>query len=194
MKPHNRRKKKLRVVRFDPKPKTEDGREVIDLQAEKAARERAAFDETKERRMRQHQVDEKFARSQECGHAVGRLARQMGWKDEVATRRIGAGFRFAEIVTEYNKDVIGAPSPNPRAMDMNKIGGYSTREITQDRVKRLTSDYMTLRQAIAMGTKDGSRAYRLLMLACVEENSCDNWPEKQVVDFVKALDAVAAMH
>lgn len=175
---------------------------IIDMEAERAKQELAAFEETKRQRMLTHGLngddtaDVKFAGSQECGHSIGRLARQLKWDRETAASRIGAGFRFAEIVVEYNKDVLGAPNPNPKAMDMNRIGGKSTREIGQDRVKSLTNDYMRLIGALEMAAIDGRAGkmhlFRIMSLACIEDIGCENWPDRQVSDLIRALDAVAA--
>ena len=188
MKAQNRkRRRKVKTIVYPQ----QDGRRIIDIYAEKAFRERAAFDETKARRMIQHAVDENFAKSQECGHSIGRLSRQLKWSNEVASRRISAGFKFAEIVTEYNKDVLGAPNPNPPAMDMNRIGGMSTREITGDRIKSLTNNYMRLVMALDMAGPRW-RLMNIMRLACIEDCPTENWGDKQVVDLVKGLDAVAA--
>lgn len=188
MKAKHYKRKRIRTVTI-PK-REEDGRRIIDLHAEKASRERAAFDETKERRMVMHHVDDKFARSQECGHVIGRLARQLKWNDEVAGRRIAAGFKFAEIITEYRKDVLASPNPNPAAMDMNKIGGLSTREVNAERIKRLSNDYMAIFGALGQAGP-ASYLFRLLDMTCNEDATTDNWPPHQIRDLIKALDAVA---
>lgn len=190
MKAQNRRRRKRKII-YERPPSEPFGMRVIDMQSEKAARERAAFDETKARRMIQHEVDEHFAKTQECGHSIGRLARQLKWNNETAARRIAAGFRFAEVVCEYNKDVLGAPNPNPPAMDMNRIGGKSTRDVTQERIKSLTNDYMRLIGALDM-VGPRQHLFNVMRIACVEDAGCENWGDKQVVDLVKALDAVAA--
>lgn len=185
-----KRRKRLKVVTFERETKADDGRAIVDLASERDARERAAFDETKVSRMERYQVDEKFAKSQECGHVIGRLSRQLKWDSETSSRRIGAGFRFAEIVTEYRKDVLNSPNPNPPAMDMNKIGGLSTREITEDRVKRLAKEFMAIHMALGNA---GPAAYlfRLLDMTCIEDVDTSNWSLAQTRDLINALDAVA---
>lgn len=194
MKPQNRKRRKRRKVLYE-RPPEPLGLRTIDLTYEREVRERAAFDETKARRMLQHDVDEKFAKSQECGHSIGRLARQLKWDNETAARRIAAGFRFAEVVTEYNKDVLGAPNPNPPAMDMNRIGGMSTREIDKRQIDRVTTAYMAIRGALGFNSKDGTndatRMYRVMIQACIEDMDTSNWPDRQIRDLLKALDAVA---
>lgn len=189
MKANRKRRKKIRTITFPPKE--QGGRRVIDMEAERTRMQLAAFDATKARRMEQHGVDEQFAKSQECGHSIGRLSRQLKWSNETAARRIAAGFRFAEIVTEYNKDVLGAPNPNPPAMDMNRVGGFSTREITKDRIKSLTNDYMRLIGALDM-VGPRHHLFNVMRIACIEDSGTENWGEKQLVDLIKALDAVAA--
>lgn len=186
-----KRRRRIRVETFET-----TGKPVYDRQADLAARERAAYGETVERRMSHHGVPEYFAKSQECGHGVGRLMKKICKNDEdgqlLAADRIAAAFRFQEIVVEYGKDVLGSPSPNPRAIDMNAVGGLSTREIDEDRVKRLTNDYMRLRGALGM-VGEPHRMWRVMMLACVEDADLTNWPAPQVKDLVKGLDAVHAM-
>ena len=190
-----KRRKKIRTITFPPKE--QGGRRVIDMEAERTCMQLAAFDATKARRMEQHGVDEQFAKSQECGHSIGRLSRQLKWSNETAARRIAAGFRFAEIVTEYNKDVLGAPNPNPPAMDMNRVGGFSTREITKDHVKNLTNKYVALRGALGFNSDNGGAQacmmYRVLTMTCIEDADTSNWPERQLRDLLKGLDLVADM-
>lgn len=191
-----RKKRNRRRVLYERPPGLPSNVRLIDLEAERMKADLSAFNETKARRMEHHGVDDKFAASQECGHSIGRLARQRKWDRELSAQRIGAGFRFAEIVVEYNKDVLGAPNPNPRAMDMNRIGGLSTRDVSKERARQLTNDYMRLTQTLQMATLDGMSGrmhlFRLLSLACIEDAPTENWPEKQIMELEKALDAVAA--
>ena len=192
MKALARKRRRLRVVKFD-QPRESNGLRIINMLADKEARERADFEETRLRRIKQFnlQSDPDFAAKQECGHPVGRLARQLQWSDETATRRIAAGFRFADVVTAYNKDVLGAPNGNPQAMDMTKVGGLSTREITQERIQSLKAAHTAIMDALAT-TGRKWELLRVLTLACVEDCPTENWNSKQVYDLVKALDTIAS--
>lgn len=190
MKAQNRKKRKrIRTVVIPPK--FTDGRRVIDADAARRGLELSAFKETVERRMTQDNVPESVAKSQEHGHVIGRLAEQLRWDKELAGQRIAAGFRFSEVVTEYRKDVLGSPNPNPPAMDMNRIGGFSTRGVSQERAKSLTNDFMAIHQALGQAGR-ASYLFRLLDMVCVEDAPTENWPDGQIRDLEKALDAVSS--
>lgn len=199
LKHQNKRKRLARRKILYERPanqnRTEDGTLIIDMDKIRLEAEKGAYAKTRDARKERYQVDEKFAASQECGHSIGRLAKQLKWDSETAMRRIGAGFRFAEIVTEYNKDILGAPNPNPRAMDMNKIGGLSTREMTAEHIRTLTSNYMRLIGALEMASLGGigkMQLFRILSLACVEDADTDNWGDRQVGALILGLDSIAA--
>jgi hypothetical protein len=203
MKARNKsQRRRSRTVYFPPKPKTEDGTPLIDRQAEAAELERAAYDQTKERRMTMHQVDDKFARSQECGHSIGRLLYALGdagWfgRDKESQRQkigelIAASVVYEEVHTAWLK-IKGVPSPNPRAMDMNRIGGFSTDDLSQEQIDRINNRYMKMIGSGALGGMDKPGTYYvgLLRSAIMEDSELGNWHDPQVRDLIKALEVVA---
>jgi len=214
LKPQNKRKRLARRNILYERPtnqnRTEDGRRIIDLDQLRFAAEANAFKQTKEQRMRMYGLDErsqsdvKFAGDQECGHSVGRLLRHLAKHgyfgrdketiDLTVMRLNAASIRYSEIMVAYNKDILGVRTTIP-AMDMNRVGGQSTRQVSKQEIDAITANYTRLMGALEMACKgklSKAEMFRIMRLACLEDAITDNWPDRQIQHLVVGLDAVAA--
>jgi hypothetical protein len=167
------------VIRYPPK-NGKPGR--IDYRAmESQGQTMATVTQT---RMRQYGVDEKGARSQMMGYALGRLRHH----EKITADQLDAGNRMHEDVSRYYM-LTGLPSPSPRAMDPNRVNGLGG-EANQETITAAANKMMKLETVIGCADQQGRPVRELLRRLVILDEDATNWTPSMIGHVKTGLKAL----
>ena len=141
-------------------------------------------------RIRRYGVDAKTARSQEVGHGLGRLILALQRSGRIdrhnASIILGIAAQCEDIIHNYHTHVLGAPSPSPRSIDLNKVDhGQNDAELPEEVLKGIRRRYDRVRASIT-----DLASWKVLERYCIGDNDLERWPVADIRRLLGALDSV----
>lgn len=141
-------------------------------------------------RMTRYGVSAQIAKGQEVGHGLGRLVLRLQQTGRMtryhASIMLNIASRCEEVIRSYNTQVLGAPSPSPRGVDMHRVDNGESRDELPDHIlSSIRRDYDRIRKAVTERPN-----WLALERYCLGDHDLERWKVGDIRKLLIALDNV----